>query len=212
MGRGADGARIVDHKSKHRIELECVARARATIAAVSREALRPRPGFPDDRGGRGRPPQGIDHAHKGRREYVRTGRRSGLAFEHVDDAAAMIGERRAVVGLQRRQNASMHKTVHPPACSVVESPAGGPRGQCARARRKIAGGGTPGPSADSRSAQNPVMRTLNNGRPAFACLSYTCTRRSLISSARSRRCHRYRSPTNRLTSTPIARRTRKSSL
>ena len=39
------------------------------------------------------------------------------------------------------------------------------------------------------------MRTRDNGRPAFACISYTCARRSLISSARSGRCHRSR--TNR---------------
>ncbi len=89
------------------------ARARAKIAALSSEALRPRSGFPDDRGGRGRPPQGIDQAHKGRREYVRTGRRSGLAFLRPDDAAATVGERRAVVVLQGRQNASTHNTVHP---------------------------------------------------------------------------------------------------
>ena len=89
------------------------ARARAKIAALSSEALRPRSGFPDDRGGRGRPPQGIDQAHKGRREYVRTGRRSGLAYPRPDDAAATVGERRAVVVLQGRQNASTHNTVHP---------------------------------------------------------------------------------------------------
>ena len=113
MGRGADGESIVDHKSKNGIELECVARARAKIAALSREALGPRSGFPDDCGGRGRPPQGIDQAHQGRREYVHTGRRSGLAYPRPDDAAATVGERRAVVGLQCRQNAAMHSTVHP---------------------------------------------------------------------------------------------------
>ena len=75
--------------------------------------LGPRSGCPDLRGGRGRPPQGIDQAHKGRRESVHTGRRSGLAFPRPDDAAATVGERRAVVGLQGRQNASMHSTVHP---------------------------------------------------------------------------------------------------
>ena len=100
-------------ESKDGIELECVARARAKIAALSREALGPRSGFPDDRGGRGRPPQGIDHAHKGRREYVRTGRGSGLAFPRPDDAAAMVSERRAGVLFQGRQNASMHNTVYP---------------------------------------------------------------------------------------------------
>ena len=113
MGRDLMLRRSMIEESKNGIELECVARARAKIAALSREALGPRSGFPDDRGGRGRPSQGIDHAHKGRREYVHTGRRSGLAFEHVDDAAATVGERRAGVLFQGRQNASMHNTVYP---------------------------------------------------------------------------------------------------
>ena len=48
-------------------------------------------------------------------------------------------------------------------------------------------------------------------RPSgLACISYTCARRSRISSARSGRC--IRSLSNRPTSTPIARRTRNSSL
>ena len=159
MGRDLMLRRSMIEESKHGIELECVARARAKIAALSREALGPRSGCPDLRGGRGRPPQGIDQLYKCRRESVRTGRHSAVACEHVDDAAATVGERRAGVGLQRRQNESMHNTVYPRHVAF-ESPAGGHRGQCACARRRIAGGGAAQPRSD-----RPCGRRWTADRP-----------------------------------------------